>query len=211
MIILRFHTIEFHMLLWIIYHMLCLHFPNPWKNFKYLVSALLSNALHRLSRKLNCFKIFTLSAGSADSAIFSPSRLITSTVGLRSSSNLWRSYKKAIRHQVIKKHCNNTSLKPEGARVLESVLKGKKSNAYIVIKAWITLIKETPAPAPPLPLFLVFDCFGMNSTVSASPNACLGFYQVKMCGRWKTEHIEEKVLSSTIEGNKLFKSIRYIL
>lgn len=45
----------------------------------------------------------------------------------------------------------------------------------------------------------------MNSTVSASPNACLGFYQIKMCGRLKTEHIEEKVLFSTTEGNKLFR------
>lgn len=178
MIILRFHITEFHMLLWIIYHMLCLHFPNPWKNFKYLVSALLSNALHRLSRKLNCFKIFTLSAGSADSAIFSPSRLITSTVGLRSSSNLWRSYKKAIRHQVIKKHCNNTSLIPEGAWVLDSVLKEKKkrkNNAYIVIKVWIMLIKETPAPAPPLPHFLVSWLFWYEQHSFSKPK-CMPWF-----------------------------------
>lgn len=66
---------------------------SEWKCFKYLISALSSNAAHLLSRRLSCFKIFSLSAGSADSAIFSPSRLINSTVGLRSSNNLWRSWK----------------------------------------------------------------------------------------------------------------------
>lgn len=45
----------------------------------------------------------------------------------------------------------------------------------------------------------------MNSRVSPSPNNLLGFYGVKMCGSPKSEHIEEKVLFNTIEGNNLFR------
>lgn len=45
----------------------------------------------------------------------------------------------------------------------------------------------------------------MNSRVSPSPNNLHGFYGVKIRGSSKSEHIEEKVLFNTIEGNKLFR------
>lgn len=71
----------------------------------YLALALSSKSVHLFARLWSCVWIFSRSCVSAVDAILSPSARIMSTVGLRSSSNLWSSWNEKCTQVLVEFTC----------------------------------------------------------------------------------------------------------